>query len=127
MKRAILAIKNTLILETVMNSLKCSGFLVEKSSSQETDKIMLLMKALLANYLIMDVTRYGDSTFDRRMDTALAAKQLDPEIKIALLCDNVSDEENAYRIKHAKEEGKIDAFFYESVPSDYLVDVIDSL
>ena len=33
MKRAILAIRNTLILEAVMNSLKESGFLVEKASS----------------------------------------------------------------------------------------------
>lgn len=127
MKRAILAIRNTLILEAVMNSLKESGFLVEKASSQETDKILAIMNALLADFLIMDVTRCGDGTFDQRMETVLAAKKQNPSVKIALLCDNVSNEESAYRIKQAKEEGKIDAFFYESVPSNYLVDVIDSL
>lgn len=127
MKRAILAIRNTLILEAVMNSLKESGFLVEKASSQETDKILAIMNALLADFLIMDVTRCGDGTFDQRMETVLAAKKQNPSVKIALLCDNVSNEESAYRIKHAKEEAKIDAFFYESVPSNYLVDVIDSL
>lgn len=127
MKRAILAIRNTLILEAVMNSLKESGFLVEKASSQETDKILAIMNALLADFLIMDITRCGDGTFDQRMETVLAAKKQNPSVKIALLCDNVSNEESAYRIKQAKEEGKIDAFFYESVPSNYLVDVIDSL
>lgn len=127
MKRAILAIRNTLILEAVMNSLKESGFLVEKASSQETDKILAIMNALLADFLIMDVTRCGDGTFDQRMETVLATKKQNPSVKIALLCDNVSNEESAYRIKQAKEEGKIDAFFYESVPSNYLVDVIDSL
>lgn len=127
MKRAILAIRNTLILEAVMNSLKESGFLMEKASSQETDKILAIMNALLADFLIMDVTRCGDGTFDQRMETVLAAKKQNPSVKIALLCDNVSNEESAYRIKQAKEEGKIDAFFYESVPSNYLVDVIDSL
>lgn len=127
MKRAILAIRNTLILEAVMNSLKESGFLVEKASSQETDKILAIMNALLADFLIMDVTRCGDGTFNQRMETVLAAKKQNPSVKIALLCDNVSNEESAYRIKQAKEEGKIDAFFYESVPSNYLVDVIDSL
>ena len=127
MKRAILAIRNTLILEAVMNSLKESSFLVEKASSQETDKILAIMNALLADFLIMDVTRCGDGTFDQRMETVLAAKKQNPSVKIALLCDNVSNEESAYRIKQAKEEGKIDAFFYESVPSNYLVDVIDSL
>ena len=127
MKRAILAIRNTLILEAVMNSLKESGFLVKKASSQETDKILAIMNALLADFLIMDVTRCGDGTFDQRMETVLAAKKQNPSVKIALLCDNVSNEESAYRIKQAKEEGKIDAFFYESVPSDYLADVLDSL
>lgn len=127
MKRAILAIRNTLILEAVMNSLKESGFLVEKASSQETDKILAIMNALLADFLIMDVTRCSDGTFDQRMETVLAAKKQNPSVKIALLCDNVSDEESAYRIKQAKEEEKIDAFFYESVPSNYLVDVVDSL
>ncbi len=127
MKRAILAIRNTLILEAVMNSLKESSFLVEKASSQETDKILAIMNALLADFLIMDVTRCGDGTFDQRMETVLAAKKQNPSVKIALFCDNVSNEESAYRIKQAKEEGKIDAFFYESVPSNYLVDVIDSL
>ena len=127
MKRAILAIRNTLILEAVMNSLKESSFLVEKASSQETDKILAIMNALLADFLIMGVTRCGDGTFDQRMETVLAAKKQNPSVKIALLCDNVSNEESAYRIKQAKEEGKIDAFFYESVPSNYLVDVIDSL
>lgn len=127
MKRAILAIRNTLILEAVMNSLKESSFLVEKASSQETDKILAIMNALLADFLIIDVTRCGDGTFDQRMETVLAAKKQNPSVKIALLCDNVSNEESVYRIKQAKEEGKIDAFFYESVPSNYLVDVIDSL
>ena len=57
----------------------------------------------------------------------LAIRRQNPEIKIALLCDNVSDESNAYKVKCAKEDGSIDAFFYESVPSDYLADAIDAL
>lgn len=60
------------------------------------------------------------------MNTVKEVKKQKPEVKIALLCDNVSDETIAYKIKRAKEE-IIDAFFYESVPSDYLADVLDSL
>ncbi len=127
MKRVVLAIRNRLVLEAVTNALKRAGFFVEKSSSQETERILTLTNALAVTTLVMDVTRSGDGTFDMRMNTAREARRRNPEIKIALLCDNVSDESSAYKVKCAKEDGSIDAFFYESVPSDYLADAIDAL
>lgn len=127
MKRAVLAIKNRLVLEAVTDALKRIGVFVEKCFSQETERILALLNALSATFLVMDVTRSGDGTFDMRMNTVKEVKKQKPEVKIALLCDNVSDETIAYKIKRAKEEEIIDAFFYESVPSDYLADVLDSL
>ena len=127
MKRAALAIRNRLVLEAVTDALKRIGVLVEKCFSQETERILALLNALSATFLVMDVTRSGDGTFDMRMNTVKEVKKQKPEVKIALLCDNVSDETIAYKIKRAKEEEIIDAFFYESVPSDYLADVLDSL
>lgn len=127
MKRVVLAIRNRLVLEAVTNALKCAGVFVEKSSSQETERILTLTNALAATTLVMDVTRSGDGMFDMRMDTVKEIRRQNPDIKIALLCDNVSDESSAYKVKCAKEEGAIDAFFYESVPSDYLVDALDAL
>ena len=127
MKRAVLAIRNRLVLEAVTDALKRIGVLVEKCFSQETERILALLNALSATFLVMDVTRSGDGTFDLRMNTVKEVKKQKPEVKIALLCDNVSDETIAYKIKRAKEEEIIDAFFYESVPSDYLADVLDSL
>ena len=127
MKRAVLAIRNRLVLEAVTDALKRIGVLVEKCFSQETERILALLNALSATFLVMDVTRSGDGTFDMRMNTVKEVKKQKPEVKIALLCDNVSDETIAYKIKRAKEEEIIDAFFYESVPSDYLADILDSL
>ena len=127
MKRAVLAIRNRLVLEAVTDALKRIGVLVEKCFSQETERILALLNALQATFLVMDVTRSGDGTFDMRMNTVKEVKKQKPEVKIALLCDNFSDETIAYKIKRAKEEEIIDAFFYESVPSDYLADVLDSL
>lgn len=127
MKRAVLAIRNRLVLEAVTDALKRIGVYVEKCFSQETERILALLNALSATFLVMDVTRSGDGTFDMRMNTVKEVKKQKPEVKIALLCDNVSDETIAYKIKRAKEEEIIDAFFYESVPSDYLADVLDSL
>lgn len=127
MKRAVLAIRNRLVLEAVTDALKRIGVLVEKCFSQETERILALLNALSATFLVMDVTRSGDGIFDMRMNTVKEVKKQKPEVKIALLCDNVSDETIAYKIKRVKEEEIIDAFFYESVPSDYLADVLDSL
>lgn len=127
MKRAVLAIRNRLVFEAVTDALKRIGVFVEKCFSQETERILALLNALSATFLVMDVTRSGDGTFDMRMNTVKEVKKQKPEVKIALLCDNVSDETIAYKIKRAKEEEIIDAFFYESVPSDYLADVLDSL
>ena len=109
MKRVVLAIRNRLVLEAVTKALKCAGFFVEKSSSQEPEHILTLTKALAATTLVMDVTRSGDGTFDMRMNTSREARRRNPEIKIALLCDNVSDESSAYKVKCAKEDGSIDA------------------
>jgi len=127
MKRVLLAIRNRLVQEAVAIALKRAGFFVERCSSQEVDKIVTMADALSANVLVMDVTRTGDGTFDMRMNVVKVVKTDDADIKTVLLCDNASDESNAYKVKCAKEEGKIDAFFYESVPSDYLVDAIDAL
>ena len=109
MKRVVLAIRNRLVLEAVTNALKRAGVFVEKSSSQETERI------------------HGEGTFDLRMQTVKSVKAQNPDIKVALLCDKVSDAAIADKVKCAKEEGAIDAFFYESVPSDYLADALDAL
>ena len=146
MKRVVLAIKNGLISEAVTLALKRAGFAVEKAVTQSASQILLACEAVYAELLVMDVTRTGDGTFDLRMQTVKSVKAQNPDIKVALrmqtvksvkaqnpdikvalLCDKVSDAAIADKVKCAKEEGAIDAFFYESVPSDYLADALDAL
>ena len=127
MKRVVLAIKNGLISEAVTLALKKAGFAVEKAVTQSASQILLACEAVYAELLVMDVTRTGDGTFDLRMQTVKSVKAQNPDIKVALLCDKVSDAAIADKVKCAKEEGAIDAFFYESVPSDYLADALDAL
>lgn len=127
MKRVVLAIKNGLISEAVTLALKRAGFAVEKAVTQSASQILLACEAVYAELLVMDVTRTGDGTFDLRMQTVKSVKAQNPDIKVALLCDKVSDAAIADKVKCAKEEEAIDAFFYESVPSDYLADALDAL
>lgn len=127
MKKVIVAIDNTLVCEAVMGALKKEGFFVEKSLSQEFDKIAMACDLFFADVLLMDVGRAKGRTFDHRMETVRCVKKKNPSLKMGFLCDNVSDPEIAQKVKQAKEMGLIDVFFYESVQTDYLCDVVDSL
>lgn len=127
MKKVIVAIQNTLVCEAVIGALKKRDFFAEKSLSQDPDKIVAACDVFFADVLLMDAGRAAENSFERRMETVRCAKKQNRALKTGMLCDNVSDPEIARRIKRAKEEGEIDVFFYESVQTDYLCDVIESL
>lgn len=127
MKRVIVAVQNTLVSETILNALKKRGMIVEKSLSSEPQRIASLCDTLFADILVMDVTRFGGGTFDNRMETVDTVKRNNPEVKVCIVCDNVSDSELACKVANAKAMGLIVAFFYQSVPSDYIADVINTM
>lgn len=127
MKKVIVAILNTLVCEAVIGALKRKGFFAEKSLSQDPDKIAVACDVFFADVLLMDAGRTADNSFDRRMETVQRVRKKNPSLKTGLLCDNVSDPEIAQKVKQAKETGLIDIFFYESVQTDYLCDMVDSL
>lgn len=127
MKKVVLAIRNTLVCEAVAAALHKRGFFVERSLSQQPERVAAACDAFFADILLMDVNRTGDGIFDTRMETVRRVRQKDPSVKAGLICDNTSDPEIAFRVKQAKEAGAIDVFFYESVQTDYLCDVVDSL
>lgn len=108
MKKVIVAIQNTLVCEAVTCALKKAGFFVEQSLSQDPDKIATACETFFADVLLMDVGRPTEKSLDRRMEAILRSKI-------------------AQKVKQAKENGFIDVFFYESVQTDYLCDVVDSL
>lgn len=127
MKKVIVAIQNTLVCEAVTGALQKAGFFVEKSLSQDPDKIAAACETFFADVLLMDAGRAAENAFERRMETVRCVRKNNPSLKVGLLCDNVSDPEIAQRVKRAMETGLIDIFFYESVQTDYLCDVVDSL
>lgn len=127
MKRVIVAVQNTLVSEAVMHSLKKCDMIVERAQSDTPDGIAAVCKAFFADVLFMDVTRFGSGCFENRIETADEVKKDNQKIKVCLVCDNVSDEELSFKVANAKQLGLIDAFFYQSVPSDYVADVISTL
>lgn len=127
MKRVIVAMQNTLVSEVVSYSLKKCDMLVEPALDDTPDGIVAACRMFFADVLFMDVTRFGGGSFDHRMKTAAAVRKNDPKVRICLVCDHVSDPESAFKIMSAKKMGQIDAFFYQSVPSDYIADVIGTM
>ena len=127
MKKVIVAIQSTLVREAVIGALKKRGFFAEKSLSQLPDKVAMACDVFFADVLLMDAGRAAENSFERRMETVRCVRKNNPSLKTGLLCDNVSDPEIARKVKQAKETGLIDVFFYESVQTDYLCDVVDSL
>ena len=127
MKKVVVAIQNMLVCEAVLGALKRKGFFVEKSLSQNPEKVVVACDVFFADVLLMDAGRSAENSFDRRMETVRCAKKKNRALKTGMLCDNVSDPEIAQKVKQAKETGVIDIFFYESVQTDYLCDMVDSL
>ncbi|MGM9969977.1 MAG: hypothetical protein ACI35S_06245 [Anaeroplasma sp.] len=127
MKKVVVSIQNTLINEAVYNALEKKSLFVKKTNSQEISQIHTLCDIFCPNVLIMDVNRIMNCNYEMRIKVVKDVKKLNKDIKICLLCNNTSEPEIAHKVKSAKEDGLIDAFFYESVQTDYLTDVIESL
>lgn len=127
MKRVVVAMQNTLVSEVVALSLKKRDIVAGKALNDTPCGIEFVCRAFVADVLVMDVTRFGSGTLDNRMATVEAVRKSSPDIKICLVCDNQSDGELSYKVANAKAMGLIDAFFYQSVPSDYIADVIDTM
>lgn len=127
MKRVIVAVQNMLVSEIIIHSLNHCDMLVEKALNDTTDGITNICHTFFCDVLFMDVTRFGNGSFENRMKTADTVKKSNPNVKICLICDNVSDEELSFKVANAKKMGLIDNFFYQSVPSDYIADVINTM
>lgn len=127
MKRVIVAMQNTLVSEVVTQSLKKCDVLVEKALNDTPDGIINICQVFFGDVLFMDVTRFGNGSFESRMKTMAMVKKNSPRIKVCLICDNASDVELSFKIANAKKLGLIDNFFYQSVPSDYIADVISTM
>lgn len=127
MKRVIVAVQNTLVSEVIAYALKKHDMIVEKAAGDTPEEIANVCGAFLADVLVVDVTRFGSGAFDKRIKTSDAVKKNNPKAKVCFVCDNVSDADLSYRVANAKRLGVIDAFFYQSVPSDYIADVISTM
>ena len=112
MKNIVISMQNTLLSEAIARAFSDTGeFRVEQVLPGKTNDTLSLCCAMQAEILLMEVSRWEGYTLER----------------FARLCDENSDEELARRVKIARQDHKIDAFFYTSVTPGYLTAAVEAL
>ncbi|MDY5677862.1 MAG: hypothetical protein SPK59_03710, partial [Eubacteriales bacterium] len=62
MKKVVVAIQNMLVCEAVLGALKRKGFFVEKSLSQNPEKVVVACDVFFADVLLMDAGRSAENS-----------------------------------------------------------------
>lgn len=84
-------------------------------------------KSVQADILLMEVNQIPPFTFSQRRSAVAQIRKCLPSCRIAFICDENADPEDAKKVKELNKEGGIDTFFYSSVTGEYLVDMLDTL
>ena len=128
MKNIVISMQNTLLSEAIAKSFSETGeFRIEQILPGKTEDTLSLCCAMQAEVLLMEVSHLEAYTLESRLRLLDGVRQKISGCKFALLCDENSDEELARRVKIARQDNKIDAFFYASVTPGYLTAAVDAL
>ena len=102
-------------------------FRVEQVLPGKTGDTFSLCRAAQADILLMEVSRLPAYTLENRLKLIECVRRAMPNCKFVLLCDENGDPELARRVKIARQDHKIDAFFYTSVTPGYLTAAVEAL
>ena len=128
MKNVVVSMQNTLLAEAVAGALLKTGeFRVEQALPGRPEDAASLCVSARADVLLMEVSRLSGYTLESRMCLIDTVRRAAPLCKFALLCDENSDPELARRVMRARQDRRIDAFFYASVTSEYLTAAVEAL
>ena len=128
MKNIVISMQNTLLSEAIARAFSDTGeFRVEQILPGKTNDTLSLCCAMQAEILLMEVSRLPAYTLESRLKLIECVRRAMPNCKFVLLCDENSDPELARRVKIARQDHKIDAFFYTSVTPGYLTAAVEAL
>lgn len=128
MKKVAISIKNGLFAEGVEISLKKSREFILAKISTKKENMLYDYISLEPDILLIDVIPTPmEITIEKSLEEIEKIKEKMPKIKVALICDEVAFPKMAKEVAEAKKEGKIEAFFYSSVTTQYLTASLNSL
>lgn len=106
---------------------KNGDFIPYKLSTSKTSDIIVDCKALEPDIVLVAVSCLPEKTIENSLAISNAIRDEHPKCKIVFLCDENSFPELAEKIVSAKQDKKIDTFFYSSIDGKYLAAVLSSL
>lgn len=128
MRKIVVSVRNGLLSEAIIRALNdCGEFQTYQVSPESRTSIPDQCKAVCADLLLMEVSYTPGTTVEARMDDIRRLHAEAPGCRVALLCDDRSAPEIAYRITQLKKDRLIDGFFYTSVSESYLLSALASL
>ena len=128
MRKIVVSVRNGLLSEAIIRALNnCGEFQTYQVSPETRTSIPGQCKAICADILLMEVSYTPGTTVETRTEDIMQLRSEAPGCRIALLCDDQSAPEIAYRITQLKKDRLIDAFFYTSVSESYLLSALASL
>ena len=128
MKKIAIRIRNSLQAEGVLSALKKNGgFLSYKLTPSTVSDTITDCVSLHPDILLMSVSYSPEETMETCLAISSAVRAENPKCKTALLCDENSFPELAEKTVSARQDGKIDTFFYASTGGTYLAAVLSCL
>ena len=123
MVKILVSIHNGLLAEAMTTMLRESGEFepFPISVGSKTGDIAIACETLGAEMVLMEVSYSNGTAVEARLKEVREIRSRRPECKIVLLCDENSAPNIARDVMLAKKDGMIDAFFYSSVTTKYLL------
>jgi len=123
MVRILVSIHNGLLAEAMTAMLRESGEFepFPLSVGNKNSDIARECELLDVQMVLLEVSYANGTTLETRMKEVRQIRSAVPNCKIVLLCDENSAPGIARDVMLAKKDGLIDAFFYASVTSRYIL------
>ena len=127
MKRILLSISNSLMALSIIHSLNHSGGFRVHSVPSGEQGIAEKCAAVSADILLMEAAFGVGATLADCLKEAKNLREICPECKVILLCDENSAPDVARKVVQAKKDGLIDEFVYSSVSESYLTAMLSAM
>lgn len=128
MKNVVIGIQNGLLAEAITAMLSNNGeFRPYRAKNGKRSSVTQDCLLVNADILLLEATYAEDFNVEAGLRESRKVRSKLPNCKIVFLCDESSAPDIAQAIRNAKKEGSIDAFFYTSVSSSYLLAALDTL
>ena len=127
-KKVLVSIKNELLSEAVIRTIKeCGEFVVDRISPDSAKSITQPFDLMDADIYLMEISYLPGTTLNQRLNEIQNLRSSNPECKVVMLCDDTATPEIARKVTQLKKDHMIDAFFYTSVTANYLISTLVSL